>query len=357
MFKILERYIAKTIIQSTAVAALIIIGILFVMSLLGEAKSIGVGDYSFGQTIIYVLLRLPNDLYHFSPLLILLGSIIGLSMLSSYRELAVMRSSGFSINKIILSVLSVSLLLIVIISVAGEWIGPGLSYKAVMRKENAKHGSEAVATVAGNWLHIDNNFIHVQSVIGRQLFMGVTRYQFDDNHKLEAVYHAKILSSHDNQWLMKGVVKTTFYPDRVKSQAFAEAPWDLKINTNLLNVGLVDPNEMSLSRLSKFARYLEQNGLQSSEYRYNFWQRIFQPIASLVMIFLAIPFVLGALHTSTMGWRIVVGIIAGFAFFILDALLGQLCVVYQIPTFMAALIPPLIFAVIGVLLSKRLIRQ
>jgi len=357
MFKILERYIAKTIIQSTAVAALIIISILFILSLLGEAKSIGVGEYNLVQAFIYVLLRMPNDLYHFSPLLILLGSIIGLSILSSYRELAVMRASGFSINKIIFSVLLASLILIMTISVIGEWIGPGLSYKAVMRKENAKHGSEAVATAAGVWFHIDNNFIHIQSVVGRQLLNNVTRYQFDNNHKLEAVYYAKILSLQDNQWQMKDVVKTTFYPDRVQSQTFPEAPWDLKMNTNLLNVGLVDPNEMSLTRLSKFAHYLEQNGLQSSEYRYNFWQRVFQPFSSLVMIFLAIPFVLGALHTSTLGWRIVVGILAGFAFFILDALLGQLCVVYQIPTMMAALIPPLIFALVGVLLSKQLIRS
>lgn len=357
MFKILERYIAKTIFQATGIAALIITSVLFIMSLLAEAKSIGVGEYSFGQTVIYVLLQLPNEIYHFSPMLILLGSIIGLSILSSYRELAVMRSSGFSIGRIINSVLTASLVLILAISVVGEWIGPNLSYKAVMRKENAKHGSEAVATAAGVWFHIENNFIHVQSVVGRQLLNGVTRYQFDNNHMLQAVYYAKTLSSQNNQWLMKDVVKTTFYPDRVKSQSFPETPWDLKINTNLLNVGVVDPNELSLPKLVKFARYLEQNGLQSSEYRFNFWQRIFQPLSSLVMIFLAIPFVLGALSTSTMGWRIVIGILTGFAFFILDALLGQLCIVYQIPTLMAALLPPLIFAALGLLLSRRLITR
>lgn len=357
MIKILERYIAKTIVQSTGIAALIIISILFIMSLLGEAKSIGLGEYNFGQTLIYVLLRLPNDLYHFSPLLILLGSIIGLSVLSSHRELAIMRASGFSIRKIIYSVLTACFLLIITISFFGEWFGPGLSYKAVMRKENAKHGSEAVATAAGTWFHMGNNFIHVQSIVGRQLLNGVTRYQFDEDHKLQAVYFAKTLAAHDNEWQMKHVVKTTFYADRTKSQAFSVVPWDLKFNANLLNVGLVDPNELSLPKLVKFTHYLEQNGLQTNEYKYNFWQRIFQPFASLVMIFLAIPFVLGALSTSTMGWRIVVGILTGFAFFILDALLGQLCIVYQLPAFLAALLPPLLFAVFGVMLSRKLIRH
>jgi lipopolysaccharide export system permease protein len=156
---------------------------------------------------------------------------------------------------------------------------------------------------------------------------------------------------------MNDVVKTSFYDDRTKSQAYAELPLGFKFNKNLLNVGLVDPNDMSLPKLAQFSHYLEKNGLQSSEYRYNFWQRIFQPLASLVMIFLAIPFVLGALSTSTMGWRIVMGLLAGFAFFILDALLGQLCIVYQIPAVMAALLPPLAFAVVGVMLCRQLIKH
>ncbi|VVC75797.1 Lipopolysaccharide export system permease protein LptG [Aquicella siphonis] len=357
MIKILDRYIAKTIMLATGMAALVITSLLLIMSLLAEAKSIGEGDYGFGQAVIYVLMKLPNDLYHFSPLLVLLGSIVGLSIMSSYRELAVMRASGFSIRQIIKSVLAAALVLILFLSLAGEWIAPGLSYKAVMRKENAKNAGQAVVTASGIWFHIDDNFIHVQRVVGRQLLNGVTWYQFDNDHRLQAAYFAKSLTLQDNEWRMHDVVKTSFYTNRTKSQVFTELPWELKLNSNLLNVGLVDPNEMSLSKLIKFIRYLKQNGLQANEYQFTLWQRVFQPLASLVMIFLAIPFVLGALSTSTMGWRIVVGILAGFAFFILNAMLGQLCVVYQIPALFAAFLPPLLFAALGVLLLKKLIRH
>src|SRR5437868_11483212 len=344
MIKILQRYIAKTVIQATGIATLIITSILFIMSLMGEAKSLGVGDYGFMQSIGYVLLRMPSDLYHFLPLLMLIGSIMGLSILSSHRELAVMRSCGFSIRKIITSVIFASLLLILTVSVIGEWIGPSLSYKAVIRKENAQHGSEAVTTAAGTWLHIEDNFIHVKSIVDKYHLHGVTRYQFDDNHKLLAVYYAKSLVMQDKKWLLKNVVKTTFYVDRTRSEMFATLPFDLKFNTNLLNAGVFEPSELSLSKLATFTRYLEQNGLQSSEYRFNFWQRIFQPLASLVMILLAIPFVLGAFSTYSMGWRIVIGILTGFAFFILNELLGQLSIVYQISPFFAALLPSAVFA-------------
>lgn len=114
---------------------------------------------------------------------------------------------------------------------------------------------------------------------------------------------------------------------------------------------------MSLPRLVKFANYLEQNGLRASEYRYEFWQRVFQPLASLMMIFLAIPFVLGTLRATTLGLRMVIGMLVGFAFFISNALLGEICIVYQVPAILAAFLPLIVFAIIGVILSNRLIRQ
>ncbi len=356
MMKILGRYIAKIVVQATLMAALIIISISFILSLMAEAKSIGSGEYGFTQSIFYVLMRMPGEVYHFSPLLLLLGSIIGLSMLSTHRELAVMRTSGYSIRQIITSVLLAAFMMIVIISLMGEWLAPALNHKAVIQKENAQHGSEAVATASGTWLHIDNNFIHLQNAVNRHHVNGVTRYQFDNERKLEAVYYAQSMVLEDNQWMLKNVVKTSFYPMRTKSQFMAELPWDLKFNARFLNASVLEPNELSLPALVRFARNLEKNGLQSSEYRFNFWQRIFQPIASLVMIFLAIPFVLGALSQASMGLRIVLGILAGFTFFILNELLGQMSIVYQLSPFFAALLPIVVFVFVGMFLSRRLIR-
>ena len=357
MLMILKRYIAKTIANATAMTALVIISVLFIITLLGELKDLGVGDYGLIQAILYVCMRLPNDIYQFSPLLMLLGSMIGLSILSSHRELAVMRASGFSVRKIIYATLSVALVIILLVSLVGEWIAPSLSHKAEMHKENAQNAGQAVVTAAGVWFHVDNNFIHVEHVVGRSLLEGVTRYQFDDSHRLQVAYFAKTLTRENNEWTMNDVVKTEFYPDRTRSQAYPHANWDVKLNTNLLSVGQVNPNEMSLPRLLNYSRYLEKNGLQASAYQHNFWQRILQPFASLIMIFLALPFVLSTLSTTTLGWRIVVGVLVGFAFFILNALLAQMCVVYQVPVLLAALFPLLLFGGIGVVMTKQLIRR
>ncbi len=357
MMKLIERYIIKSVIFSTLLTSVVILGIIFLLSILAEFKNIGEGDYSLWQAMMFVLMRLPNQLYQFSPMLILLGSVIGLSILSSHRELSVMRAAGFSTRQISFSVIYAVLFLTIIIGLIGEFFAPNWSYKAEIRKENAQNAGEAVITSSGVWFHVDNNFIHVQRVVDRQLLEGVTRYQFDSHHQLQAAYYAKTLVQENDKWVMKDVVKTSFYHDRTRSQSIPKIDWKLKLNTNLLNVGLVDPNEMSLSKLAKFSNYLEQNGLQSSEYQYEFWQRVFKPIAAIIMIFLAIPFVLGTMSASPLSMRLVIGILTGFGFFISNSLLGQLCVVYQVPALLAAILPLILFALIGFYLSRQIIRQ
>lgn len=352
MLKILERYIAKSILTATLLAALIIVSLLFIMALLSEFKSLGVGDYNFASALLFVFLRLPNAIYQFSPLLILVGSIIGISLLSNYRELAVMRAAGFSMRRIIQCILMAAFMMILVISIIGELTGPSLNHRAEIYKENLKNAGKAVVTTAGIWLHIDNNFIHIDHVVDNDVLEGVTRYEFDDQHRLKAAFYAKTMTNRNGRWVMQHAVITRFLESRTMSEEIAELPWELTFNNHLLSTGRVEPGEMTLSKLIAFSSYLEKNGLQSSQYRFEFWQRIFMPLASMVMVFLAIPFVLGVGRQSAMGWRLLVGIIAGVIFFLMNSLLGQICIVYQVPAVVAALIPIVIFAGVAVGLSK-----
>lgn len=349
MLNLLGRYIIKTILLATSLSTLIILGVLFLMLLLGEFKTIGEGDYGLLQAIQYVLFRLPNELYQFSPMLILVGSIVGLNILSSQRELAVMQAAGFSLYRIIFHTLIAAFLFILAMAFIGEGFGPHLSAKAEIHKENAQNAGQSVVTSSGVWLHLDNNFIHIQAVINRQLLEGVTRYQFNAEHQLQVAYYAKQLIHQNDFWKMKEGVKTNFYSERTKSSAFKEAPWDLKFNPNLFKE--IEPQDLSLAKLSAFARYLEKNDLQATEYWFDFWERVFQPFAALVMVLLALPFVLKVSINTALGWRVMAGIMIGFVFFLLNAILSKICVVYQVPTFAAALIPPVLFMVVGVLLN------
>jgi lipopolysaccharide export system permease protein len=353
MISILHRYIAKSVILATLLVMLVVAGLSYFINLLGELRDIGVGEYGFLQAAMHSLLELPYNIYVFFPMLVLLGGLLGLSMLAANHELIVMRVSGVSLRKIFFAVFSAAIILIAIGMFIGEVIAPRAHYLADIHKSSEQSGGQAVVTAAGLWVHEGNSFVHIERVMAHKHLEGVTRYQFDGNHQLLASYYAKTMDFQDGHWQLHDLAKTTFKHDRAYSKKVANATWDLVLNPNILSVGLVAPEEIPLMNLAKFTHHLVKNGLQATEFQYSFWKRVLQPLTILVMLFLAVPFVFTAPRSVNMGWPMLLGIGTGFVFYILDSLLGQLSVVYQLSPFFAALMPIVLFAGVGILLMRR----
>jgi lipopolysaccharide export system permease protein len=354
MISILNRYIAKSVMIATLLVVVVVVGLTFFISLLGELKDIGVGDYGFMQAVEHVMLGLPYNVYQLFPMLALVGSVMGLGILSSNRELIVMRASGVSLRQIVIAVTGAALILILIATVLGEYIAPQSKYLADKRKDSAQSFGQAVATTTGVWIHEGNNFLHIDKVYGLEHLEGVTRYEFNNTHQLIAAYHAKRIVYQQGKWQLSDEVKTMFGRDRTVSQSAKTGTWNLTLNPNLLNVGVISPEQMSLPNLIRYSRHLVENKSQASNFLFEFWKRLFQPLMTLIMILLAVPFVFGSPRSVTMGWRIVLGVIIGFIFYMLNALLGQLSVVFQISPMMSALLPVLLFAVVGYVLLLRI---
>lgn len=348
MIGIFARYIIRHVLSSTLVVMLVMLGLVFLTTLLAEIQDVGRGDYTFTQAIIYVVLRLPHNIYQFSPMLIMLGGIMGLGIMNTHHELMIIRSSGFSVPLILKAVAYSALLLIVLVMLLGEGIAPQLDHKAAMRKQNAKNSSQAVITASGVWLHEGNNFFHINRLIGRKHLEGVIRYQFNDKHQLIATYHASTLDFQNGVWELHDIDKTEFISSAGTQSSYKlQDTWRFILNPNLLNIGIIEPEEMSLAKLFSFSRYLVANGLQASQFQLAFWQRLLQPLAIVLMLLLAVPFVLSAPRSSMLGLRILMGIIVGFIFYLCNALLGQISIIFQFPPFLAAVLPILLFAGIG----------
>ena len=354
MINILPRYIAKTVILSTLLVMLVVMGIAYFINLLGELRDIGVGDYGFLQAALHALLELPYNVYAFFPMLVLLGGLLGLSMLASHQELIVMRISGISIYQITYAVFAAAIVLIIMGIIIGEVIAPRTHHLADIHKSTLQRGGQAVVTATGLWVHEGNNFIHIDRVMAHQHLEGVTRYEFNAEHKLLAAYYAKTVDYQNGHWQLQDFTKTTFAPlDHTNSQHLTRTTWDLALTPNILSMGLIEPEEMPLNKLLEFNRHLVKNGLQATEFQFSFWKRIFTPFTILVMLLLAIPFVFTAPRSINVSKKMILGVIVGFAFYMLDSLLGQLSIVYQLSPWFAALLPIALLGGIGYYLINK----
>lgn len=345
--KIIQRYIVKSVMTSTLLIFLIVMALTFVMGMLRELHSLGEGEYGFIQVVLHELLMLPHDIYQFFPMLVLLGGVLGLGALVSSHELMVMRAAGVSMQRIIVSVIVAALLLILIATTMGELLAPRANFIAEKQKSLAQTAGQTVMTTSGIWVHEGNNFIHIDRVIGRHQLQGVTRYEFDDKHQMLATYYAKSLDFKNGQWLAYDLNKTLVGQDKTESQHQDVSEWNLKLTPNLLSVGMIEADSMSLQKLNQYTEYLLENRLESSAFQLAFWQRIFQPLTTLVMILLAIPFVFVAPRSTTMGKRILLAVVLSFIFYVLNAFFGEFSIVYRFPPLMAALLPTLLFIAAG----------
>src|SRR5206468_3601016 len=143
-------------------------------------------------------------------------------------------------------------------------------FLADKRKDSAQNGGQAVATASGVWIHEGNNFLHIDKVNGLEHLEGVTRYEFNAQHQLLAAYFAKNVDYLHGAWQLRDMVKTVFLNDRTHSQQLTKSTWHFVLSPNLLNVGLIAPEDMSLSSLAKYSQHLVDNKSQASVFQFVF---------------------------------------------------------------------------------------
>jgi lipopolysaccharide export system permease protein len=215
------------------------------------------------------------------------------------------------------------------------------------------NSGQALVTRQGTWVRSGDNFMRIDSISDSGELQGVTRYEFDTDRKLKIASYAETGSYQNGEWLFKNIVQTTFADEKTTSEVFLQQQWELVLNPRLIGMAHADPDQQSLPKLYSYIKHRKQSGLNAESYEIIFWQRVFAPLATLIMILLAVPFVFGPLRSATMGLRMLVGIMVGFGFHVLNQFVGPMSVVYQVPPMLAAILPILIFMGIGgALLSK-----
>src|SRR3546814_11041913 len=69
--------------------------------------------------------------------------------------------------------------------------------------------------------------------------------------------------------------------------------------------------------------YLERNGLDASSYRLSLWRKLIAPLTVVAMMLLAVPFVLGSQRGGGDGQRLLVGILVGLVFYVINEEIGR----------------------------------
>ncbi|MCL9683406.1 LPS export ABC transporter permease LptG [Legionella maioricensis] len=351
--RILDRYIAKTVLLAIGLVTLMLAGLQVFILFVSQLDDLGKVDYGIAQTTLFVLLQLPYQIYLFFPMASLLGCLIGLGVMANHSELIVMRAAGMSIGQITGAVLKASVVVIILITAMGETLVPLMSHYANDYKTAALTGGQTLRTAQGVWLRYGNDFISIGTILPDNVLQNIYQFRFDEHHDLKITREIGEAKYIDNTWIAYDVKQTEFQTDRTKATKFASLPWDVLVKPHILKISGTNPDEMTLHELNRYLREQKRSQQNAHNYKFAFLQRMIQPFTTMVMMVLAIPFIFGPLRSSTMGSKLLVGATVGFGFHIVNRFFGPVSAVFQWPPELAALGPTIIFALIGLYLMRR----
>lgn len=359
MISLLDRYIGRSVLFSTAMVMLVLLGLLTIIEVFDGINQIGKGKYTVLTMLTLVSLKLPSRIYEVFPIATLVGGTAGLSLLALNYELIAFRAGGVSLARIVVSVLKVSAVFIAVSVFLGEVVVPVTGDLAERTRAEALNAGLAKGGEA-LWFRDGQEFVNVGEVLPDLTLKNVRIYRFDEAGRLALQRRAGRALFRDGVWYLRDIRSTTLTAHRVVGIEETEVRWQTGLTPELVGVFTAHPQFMPSWSLYRYIRHLANNQQDTTRYQMAFWSKVFLPVSTMVMLLVAIPFVFAQIRSGGLGARIFIGIMLGMLYGFLQGglgvygIVGHLGLIYGLPPLVSAVIPVALFLLLAIVLMRRI---
>ncbi len=341
--RIIDRYLAWSVISGTLLTLGVLLPLLGVVILADQLDAIGEADYGLADALLFMLLSLPRYAYQIFPIATLIGALIGLGSLASRSELVALRAAGLSVWQIVRAGLLGGLLLAAFAVVLGEVVAPFAEQRGVELRREALSGDVAQQTPDGFWAIDDNSYVNIRDIHTGTSLRDIFIYHIDPVRGTLIATHAAGASYRDGHWELEGIERSRVSATGVTVERIARAGWDSLLNPGLLKVVVANPHALPVWGLYKYIRFMSINKQDASAYEVVFWGKVVHPVLTLSMILIAAPLLLGSSRTTGMGRQIFTGVMIGIFYYLVSRIFAYLALLFGMNPFMATITPPLLF--------------
>ena len=342
----LDAYIARHVVAGTLLALAVLVALVAVIAFVDDLGLVGRGRYGIGAAIEYLALTLPRHAFVLFPLAAVIGALIGLGTLAASSEISVIRAAGVSVGRLAGSALKGALLLVAVAVLCGEVVAPYCERLAQARRSAAL--DQSAVRGGGFWIRDGRSFINVaRAAPGGDRVEDMFIYELDAQGSLRAATHAERARYLGGAWALESVRRSNVSAGGVTTRSTAGTTWRTRFRPDLVEIVSVRPQSLSGLGLVRYIRYLEENRLDTALYELALWTKVAYPLATGVMIFLAVPLVLGRLGEAGVGQRILAGCLIAVTFHVVNEVSGKVGLVYGLNPLLCAFAPTLAFLAAG----------
>ena len=141
-------------------------------------------------------------------------------------------------------------------------------------------------------------------------------YSYDDNNSLSLIKHIGRAEFIINKWHLQEINETMINNSLITKKYTKEDYADFLIDKKLINIKTRKSASLSLADVSQNISYLTKNNLDPDIQKKIYWEKLFMPLSTVVMLFLSMPFIFGKHRSANLSKRLVLGVFIGIGFVI-----------------------------------------
>jgi len=362
----IERYLARVVVSYTLLVMIVLLVIFGFFEFMNQVTKL-TDTYTLAKGTLYTLLKLPVYSYEIFPIVLVIGTLMGLGSLANQSELTVLRVTGWSIKRILWAVLKTALIMWLVIAMVGEWVAPSSEAYAKKLRAEALNQSFSIGSGSGLWVKEANRYIHVKQVVSSSELRDITIYELDSGGltKLSIVKEA---SYQQGAWQFRHAVEQQIRFNRpefsppdtpllpalsVSLERLDRLQMSFPLTPESLQNLDIETRYLSLMDLHQYIQFLQANDLDTGAYQLEFWRKVSMPLLVIAMIAIVFPLIFGSIRQVSMGQRVFLGVLLGMGFHLLNQLVGNLTVVYHWPVVLGAFLPALLLLAVAMIWLQR----
>lgn len=351
---VLTAYIVREILKGSFIALLLLLTLFNLFTFSDQLADLGKGGYGLPQIFYYLALTTPTVFYELMPASALIGSLFILGAMANNQEIIAMRAAGMSVFGIIRCVLLAGTVLVIISILVGEFIAPDAEKKAQILKASIDGNQVMLNNIYGLWLREDKRYINVRQILDNGNLSDIHIYDVDDNQHLYKTTHAEqAVFLGKQQWRLENIKQSTISKEQMQTVSLDELAWQSAIAPDLLKISVVNPDNLAFMDLARYIGFLKKNHQKSQQFELALWGRVVNPLVTFIMLLVSAPFVIGIKRGISAGGRMLIGVVIGMGFNIIDSIASQLGLIYDLNPPLVAFTPSLIMLSIAIYAIRR----
>nr|WP_277817121.1 LptF/LptG family permease [Solimonas terrae] len=305
----------------------------------------------------YAALRTPAELMLAMPLAALLGALFTFYTLARRRELVAIRATGVNLRMVLIAMLPVPLLF----ASAQFWVADQLvptteTALAAWWNSTTPPPGDDDAQSSGNtlWAHTGDGLAAFDriSADGRHIG-GLHLYRRGADGQFAVRLEARQADWDGSRWQLAGADRLELRDDSVARTPPDSDIWQTNLRPDdLLRIDSPQP-QLSSTVLIGVLAGARVGARPASYYHTALYRRFSAPLASLVMLLLALPATRAAGRSGEGGGLLLLSLGLGLLFVLVDGLLAALGDGGRVPPLLASAGAPLAFAALGLTILHR----